>query len=85
MSLKLIWQLSMRNIMRHKRRNAMLFAAIAVAVAGVSGINTLIRGMQYGMLDAAVENLTGHIKIHAPEYRDDPNINKGFPLERQKA
>lgn len=82
MSLKLIWQLSMRNIMRHKRRNAMLFAAIAVAVAGVSGINTLIRGMQYGMLDAAVENLTGHIKIHAPEYRDDPNINKGFPLER---
>ena len=32
MSLRLIWQLSVRNITRHKRRNLMLFAAIAVAV-----------------------------------------------------
>jgi ABC-type lipoprotein release transport system permease subunit len=33
------------------------------------------------MLNSAVENLTGHIKIHAPGYRDDPNIDKGFSLE----
>ena len=59
----------------------MLFSAIAVAVAGVSSANTLIRGMQYDMLNSAVENLTGHIKIHAPGYRDDPNIDKGFSLE----
>ncbi|NKB98413.1 MAG: FtsX-like permease family protein [Pseudomonadales bacterium] len=85
MSFKLLWQLSVRNILRHKRRNAMLFAAIAVAVAGVSGVNTLIRGMQFDMLDSAVKNLTGHIKIHAPDYRDDPNINKGFPLEQDFA
>ena len=81
MSVKLVWQLSIRNILRHKRRNALLFAAIAVAVMGVTSMNTLIRGMQYDMLDSAVENLTGHIKIHAPDYRDDPNINKGFALE----
>jgi ABC-type lipoprotein release transport system permease subunit len=80
MSLKLIWQLSFRNILRHRRRNLMLFLAIAIAVTGVTGMNTLIRGMQYDMLDSAVENLTGHIKLHAPEYRDDPNINKGFPM-----
>ncbi len=59
----------------------MLFAAIAVAVTGVSSMNTLIRGMQYGMMDTAVENMTGHIKIHAPGYRDDPNIQKGFALD----
>lgn len=81
MSLKLIWQLSIRNILRHKRRNILLFAAIAVAVAGVSSMNTLIRGLQYDMLESAVENLTGHIKIHAPDYRDDPNINKGFAID----
>ena len=80
MSLRLVWQLSIRNILRHRRRNLMLFAAIAVAVAGVTSMNTLIRGMQYGMMESAVENLTGHIKMHAPGYQDDPNIQKGFAL-----
>lgn len=81
MSLKLIWQLSLRNIQRHKRRNVLLFVAIAVAVTGVTSMNTLIRGMQVDMLESAVENLTGHIKIHAPDYRDDPSIDKGFSIE----
>lgn len=79
--MKLIWQLSLRNIMRHKRRNAMLFAAIAVAVAGVSSMNTIIRGFQVDMLESAVANLTGHIKVHAPGYRDDPSIQRGFTLD----
>lgn len=80
MSLRLVWQLSIRNIMRHRRRNLMLFAAIAVAVSGVTALNTLIRGMQYGMMESAVENLTGHIKMHAPGYQDDPNIQRGFQI-----
>ena len=78
MAARLVCQLAFRNILRHKRRNVMLFLAIMVAVAGVTGMNTLIRGMQYGMLDAAVENLTGHVKIHAQGYRDDPNISHSF-------
>ena len=82
MSFKLLWQLSIRNILRHKRRNALLFAAIAVAVTGVTSMNTLIRGMQVDMLESAVENLTGHIKIHAPDYRDDPSIERGFAIQQ---
>lgn len=81
MSFKLLWQLSIRNILRHKRRNMLLFAAIAVAIMGVTSMNTLIRGMQVDMLESAVENLTGHIKLHMPEYRDDPTIDKGFPID----
>ena len=77
---KLVWQLSFRNILRHKRRNLMLLAAITVAVAGVSAINTLFRGFQQDMLESAVENLTGHIKMHAPGYRDDPSIQHGFEI-----
>jgi ABC-type lipoprotein release transport system permease subunit len=79
-ALKLILQLSVRNLTRHKRRNLMLFAAIAVAVGGVTSMNTLIRGFQEDMLDSAVSNLTGHIKIHAPGYRDDPSIQRSFEL-----
>jgi ABC-type lipoprotein release transport system permease subunit len=78
--LKLILQLSLRNILRHKRRNLMLLAAIVVAVSFVTASNTLIRGFQANMKDAAISNLTGHIKIHQPGYRDDPTIAKSFEL-----
>ncbi|MEM9623299.1 MAG: FtsX-like permease family protein [Pseudomonadota bacterium] len=78
--MKLVLQLSLRNILRNRRRNIMLFAAIAVAVAGVSSMNTLIRGFQMDMMDSAVANLTGHYKVHAPGYRDDPSIQRSFQL-----
>ncbi len=80
MPLKLLVALSARNLFRHKRRNLMLLMAITVAVAGVVVTNGLIRGMQIDMREAAVANLTGHIKVLAPGYLDDPNIEKSFEL-----
>ncbi|MCZ6459214.1 MAG: FtsX-like permease family protein [Gammaproteobacteria bacterium] len=80
MPLKLLLQLSQRNLFRHRRRNIMLLLAICVAVAGVTVMNSLIRGFQYDMQEAAVANLTGHVKILAPGYLDDPNIEKSFAL-----
>jgi len=79
--MKLLFQLSVRNLLRHRRRNGMLLLAIAVAVAGVDATNALLRGYQYDMLNTAVGNLTGHVKVLAPGYRDDPNIQKGFQLD----
>ena len=78
--MKLLLQLSIRNLFRHKRRNGLLLLAIAAAVAGVTSTNTLIRGMQYNSLEGAVDNLTGHVQGLAAGYRDDPNIGRSFAL-----
>lgn len=78
MPVKLLIQLSWRNIWRHRRRNAILLSAIAVAVAGVMLLNTMMRGMQQDLRNTAVENLTGHVKILEPGYLDDPGIERGF-------
>jgi len=78
--LGLLVQLGWRNLWRHRRRNVLLLAAIFVAVAGVVLTNALIRGFQYDMMDDAVRNLTGHLKVMAPGYRDDPSISEGFEL-----
>jgi len=80
MPLTLLLQLSFRNLFRHKRRNGMLLLAIVVAVSGVTLMNSLIRGFQFDMQDAAVANLTGDVKILAPGYLDDPSIEKSFAL-----
>ncbi len=82
MPLKLLLQLSHRNLFRHRRRNIMLLLAIVVAVSGVTVMNSLIRGFQYDMQEAAVSNLTGHVKILAPGYLDDPSIEKSFTLAK---
>ena len=58
----------------------MLLLAICVAVAGVVLTNALIRGMQFDLREAAVVNLTGHVKVLAPGYLDDPNIEKSFRI-----
>jgi ABC-type lipoprotein release transport system permease subunit len=78
--LKLLFQLSARNLLRHKRRNLMLLMAVVVAVGGVTLANALIRGFQHDMREAAVQNLTGHLKVLAPGYLDDPGIQRSFTL-----
>ena len=45
-TLVLLFNLSLRNILRYRRRNFFLFAAIAVAVGGTTLSNSLIRGWQ---------------------------------------
>ena len=42
----------------------------------------MMRGWQYDMLDRAVENLVGHVKVQASEYRDDPNMQHSFTLPK---
>ena len=76
----LLLQLSWRNIWRHRRRNAILLSAIAIAVTGVMLLNTMMRGMQQDLMNTAIENLTGHVKILEPGYLDDPGIERGFEL-----
>ena len=78
MPITLLVQLSWRNIWRHRRRNAILLSAIAIAVTGVMLLNMMMRGMQQDLMNTAIENLTGHVKILAPGYRDDPGIARGF-------
>ena len=80
MPFKLIAQLSIRNLFRYRRRNGLLLMAIAFALAGVTVTNALMRGWQYDMLDRAVENLVGHVKVQASDYRDDPNMLHSFLL-----
>lgn len=82
MPFKLLFQLSWRNLWRHKRRNGILLSAIGVAVAGVVLLNSLLRGMQVDMKNTVIDNLTGHVKVLQPGYLDDPSIERGFEVAK---
>ena len=81
MPIKLLFQLSWRNLWRQRRRNGILLVAIGLAVTGVFLMNSLMRGMQAEMVDAVIDNLTGHVKVLQPGYRDDPGIERGFDID----
>ena len=80
MPISLLIRLSWRNLWRHGRRNAILLSAIAVAVAGVVLLNTLLRGMQAEMQNMVIDSLNGHVKVLQPGYLDDPSVQRGFEL-----
>ncbi len=76
----LLMRLGARNLLRHRRRNGLLLAAIAVGIASTVLANALIRGYQYDMRDDALDNLNGHLKVLAPGYLDDPSAARAFAL-----
>ena len=78
MRLTLLIQLGWRNLWRHRRRNGMLCLAVAVGVGGLVFIDAMLRGWQSGMVEDVIKNLTGHIKVHAAGYRDDPSVAYNF-------
>ncbi len=63
-----------RNMWRNHRRTLIMVAAVSIAVWAMIWMTALMRGMVDQMIRSSIQNLTGHIQIHAPAYRDDPSI-----------
>jgi len=74
-SIKLILPLAWRNLWRNKRRSLLTMLAIFVAVMSMVTLGAFMRAWADASIIEAINNLTGHGQIHAPEYLDDPNID----------
>jgi len=66
--------ISWRNIWRNKRRTAVILTAILIGISSMIFLATLSRGMMEGMVDNAIDEMTGHIKIQNRLFREDPSI-----------
>ncbi len=75
----LLGTLAWRNLWRHKRRTIMILFALALGIWSMVVIAAISRGSMEQQLNKAILNLTGHVQLHAPGYRDDPVIDHRFP------
>jgi ABC-type lipoprotein release transport system permease subunit len=66
--------LAWRNLWRHPRRTLMILFAFALGVWSMVVIAGISRGSMEQQLDKSILNLTGHVQLHAPGFRDDPVI-----------
>ncbi len=66
-----ILKMSLRNLARNKRRSALSAVAIAVGTALLLFMSATIRGEMRGALDLTINLRTGHLQIHAEDYKDE--------------
>jgi ABC-type lipoprotein release transport system permease subunit len=85
MSLRMLLRLSVRNLLRHRRRNGLLLASVIVAVISVTFLNALMRGIQVDLLATARQNLNGDWLVVARGYHDEPALTLNFSLDKSQA
>ncbi len=81
---RVLMMLAWRNLWRNHRRTAIMLAAIAVGVWAMIFMTALTQGMVNQMIRDGVSALPGHVQVHHPDYRDDPNINNLIPTPDSK-
>ena len=76
--LPLLSTLAWRNLWRHTRRTAVMLFALALGVWSMVALAAIVRGSMEQHIRKEILNLTGHVQIHAPAYRDDPAVEHRF-------
>ncbi|MEK6750160.1 MAG: ABC transporter permease [Pseudomonadota bacterium] len=74
----LVAALAWRNLWRNPRRTTVILFAIVLGAWAMIVMAAYARGMSKQVFDNAIDNLTGHIQIHAPGYLEDPVIDYAF-------
>jgi ABC-type lipoprotein release transport system permease subunit len=71
----LLFRLAWRNVLRNRRRSAVILVAITVGLWAMLVFAGFTRGWSDDVSRNAVETLTGHLQIHAPDYLQDPSVD----------
>jgi ABC-type lipoprotein release transport system permease subunit len=78
-TLPLLLRLARRNVLRNRRRSAVLLATISFGLWAMLFFAAFIRGWSDDETHSAIQTLTGHLQIHAPGYLDDPSVDRSMP------
>jgi ABC-type lipoprotein release transport system permease subunit len=77
--LQILTMLAWRNLWRNHRRTAIMLGAISVGAWAMIFMTALTQGMVNEMIRDGISALPGHVQVHHPDYRDDPNITNLLP------
>jgi ABC-type lipoprotein release transport system permease subunit len=78
-TLRIVALLAWRNLWRNHRRTAIMLGAISVGAWAMIFMTALTQGMVNEMIRDGISALPGHVQVHHPDFRDDPNITNLVP------
>jgi ABC-type lipoprotein release transport system permease subunit len=70
----LVFRMAWRNVWRNPRRTGIVFAAVAIGIAGALLSMSVNYGMVYQMVDTAIATDLGHLQIHATGFDENPEL-----------
>jgi ABC-type lipoprotein release transport system permease subunit len=77
--LKILFPFAWRNLWRNKRRTFITLAVVSMGVWSILAFNAVLRAWSDSTLTGSLKNMTADAQIHAPGYRDNPDIQHSFP------
>jgi len=77
--LKILFPFAWRNLWRNKRRTFITLAVVSMGVWSILTFNAVLRAWSDSTLTGSLKNMTADAQIHAPGYRDNPDIQHSFP------
>jgi ABC-type lipoprotein release transport system permease subunit len=77
--LNILFPFAWRNLWRNKRRTIITLAVVTMGVWSILVFNAVLRAWSDSTLAGSLKNMTADAQIHAPGYRDDPDIRHSFP------
>lgn len=80
----LIFRLAWRNVVRNRKRTAVILTAIAVGLWSMLIFAAFIRGWSNDVTRNAISTLTGHLQIHAIGYLQDPSVDHSMSAPGEK-
>ena len=79
LNLGLLYTLAWRNVWRNRRRTMLILLAIAFGIWSMVTLAAMMRGMIEQQVRNTINNLTGHIQVHAMGYCDDHSVENSMP------
>ncbi|MCP5181298.1 MAG: ABC transporter permease [Pseudomonadales bacterium] len=78
--LLMIARLGLRNLLRYRRRNAMLCLAVAIGLGTLLFASAFLRGWETSMREDAIDAFVGDLKVTSDAWLRDPVAEHGFTL-----
>ncbi len=82
--LLILFPFAWRNLWRNRRRTLITLLVVAVGVWSILAFNAIIRAWGDSSLAGSLKNMTAEAQLHAPGYRDDPDMQHHFSVPTGK-
>lgn len=80
--MRLIFRIAFRNLFRNMRRSAITIGSLALGLALIFWLQSILRGQNQSLIEAIASAQIGHLQISRGDFRDDRQLHQFFDVSQ---